>query len=79
MGEGIAPGVITKTGSMMDVYPTLLESVGLPAAQEQAGLGVSLLGDKPTILESYGEDTLNLAIRSDTALRKSLWSLTSDQ
>lgn len=68
-------GEITKRGSMMDVYPTILESLGLSPKNGPAGLGVSLLGTAPTRLEQYGQKALDLAIRSDKALREHLWDL----
>ena len=75
LGADQTPAEITKPASMMDVYPTILDSLGLQPAGGKAGLGVSLLGSKPTLLEEHGEKALNLAIRSDTALREQLWDL----
>ena len=71
----IAPDVITKRAAMIDVYPTLLDSLGLLPATDKAALGTSLLGAEPTLLEAHGEDALNLAIRADRDLREQLWNL----
>ncbi len=79
ISSDIAPATTQKTGSMIDLYPTLLELLNLAPTEGKAGLGVSLLSDKPTLLEQYGSESLGLAIRSDTALRKSLWGLELDQ
>ena len=75
MGPEIKPERRTQTASMMDIYPTLLDSLGLLQAQDTAALGTSLLSGAPTLLETHGPDTLNLAIRSDKVLRKHLWDL----
>ena len=66
---------VDVTASMMDMYPTILDAIGLPAKDGQAGLGVSLLRDSPTLLDTYGLKDLNHAIKSDSALRKQLWNL----
>ena len=79
LGSDIEPDVITKRGAMIDVYPSILESIGLPAKSGQAGLGVSLLGSEPTLLEDNGLDQLNLAIRADKDLRARLWDLAEPQ
>ena len=71
-------GEITRQASMMDIYPTILDSLGLLSASENAALGVSLFSDEPTLLETHGENALNLAIRSDKTLRKSLWGLNAE-
>ena len=77
MGPNISSGEIETTASMLDIYPTLLDSLDLPSTQGKAALGVSLLSESPTLLETHGEKALNLAIRSDKALRKQLWDLDS--
>ncbi len=71
----IQPGEKDITGSMMDLYPTILDAIGLPSTNHSAGLGVSLLSDSDTLLTQYGQNTLDLAIRSDKALRRQLWNI----
>jgi len=66
---------ITKHSAMIDVYPTILDSLGLSPEKGKAGLGVSLLSLNPSLLEQHGEPKLNLAIRSDKQLREKLWEL----
>ena len=75
LGETITPQSLTKTGAMIDLYPTILGAIGLPPANGRAGLGVSLLGTAPTQLEQQGLKPLNLAIRADKDLREQLWGL----
>jgi phosphoglycerol transferase len=65
---------IAKAGSMVDVFPTLLELLGFQLApQGRAGLGVSLLGSRPTLLAELGASALDEAIRDDYVLRDRLW------
>ena len=75
LGEDVAPATLTKQSAMIDVYPTILGAIGLPTETGKAGLGVSLLGSEPTLLEEHGLDQLNLAIRTDRTLREQLWNL----
>lgn len=74
-GPGIESRTTDRQGSMFDVYPTILELIGLPAENDRAGLGVSLLSDKPNLIEAWGEDTLSRSIKSDVELRRYLWGL----
>ncbi len=64
---------IDKEGTMIDVYPTLLEALGFRPPNHQAGLGVSLLSDRPTLTKSLGLDTLNEYITYDKTLARRLW------
>lgn len=74
LGGGVTPAVISKPGSMVDVYPTLLDWLGLLAPGEtRAGLGVSLLSDQPSLVQSIGFEPLNATLRVDTALAQHLW------
>jgi len=50
LGPDVAPGVNNRTGSTLDVMPTLLQLLG--AATERVNLGVSLLADEPTLMET---------------------------
>ncbi len=79
LGPEIEPGAITKPSAMIDIYPTLLSSIGLSTETDKAGLGVSLLGPEPTLLQTNGLDALNLAIRADRDLRERLWDLGEPQ
>ena len=73
--EDQAPGTLTKPGTMFDLYPTILESMGFSPTENAAGLGTSLLGQAPTLMEQYGEKVIDLSIRSDKELREELWNL----
>jgi phosphoglycerol transferase len=66
-------GSIEKQGTMIDVYPTLLEALGLELPDHQAGLGVSLLSDRPTLAETLGLNQLDEYITYDKALARRIW------
>ena len=74
LGGGVTPAVIARAGSMVDIYPTLLDWLDLLAPGETyAGLGRSLLSDEPSLVETIGFDSLNATLRVDTALAQHLW------
>ncbi|GHB25935.1 hypothetical protein GCM10007094_12550 [Pseudovibrio japonicus] len=77
-GPGIEPGKTDKLGSLMDVYPTVLEAIGLPLKNSRAGLGVSLLSEETTLVETLGEDAMNESIALNYELRERLWSYPSN-
>jgi len=69
------PASIDKPGSMIDVFPTVLDWIGwLPTKDPRAGLGVSLLRDDETLVESLTVDVVNQRLKVDTELAKTLWS-----
>lgn len=45
--------------SSFDMYPTVLEAMGVQIEGHTLGLGVSLFSDKPTLLETYSRKTLD--------------------
>lgn len=73
-GEGIPAGVAVRPSSPVDVFPTLLEAIGLPPADRKAGLGVSLLSDTPTLLEVNGSGRFDQIIYYDRTLGRRLWA-----
>jgi phosphoglycerol transferase len=74
LGGADAARVIEKPGSMVDLYPTLLDWLGLLSPNDRrAGLGVSLLSEQPTLIESRGLEDVNATLRVDTALARHLW------
>jgi phosphoglycerol transferase len=46
--------VIDRVGSMVDVYPTILDWLGFAKKPVAAGIGRSLLSDPPTLAENIG-------------------------
>ena len=73
-GSDIDQKINAKPASMFDVYPTILEAIGYSLKDNQAGLGISLFSDKPTLLEKQGLENLNNMIRNDGKLRYTLWA-----
>ncbi|OYR12225.1 sulfatase family protein [Brucella thiophenivorans] len=64
---------IEKEGTMLDIYPTLLEALGFHVPNNQVGLGISLLSDQPTLAQSLGMERLNQYITYDKVLARRLW------
>lgn len=52
-----------RSYSSMDMFPTLLESMGFELEGHSIGLGRSLYADKPTLLEVYGKPVLDSLLR----------------
>ncbi len=65
--------VIDREAAMIDVYPTILDLLGLIPPGGGAGLGVSLLGDGPTLVERYGREEADRRLARDAALAARLW------
>lgn len=72
LGTDIA--VNKREGSLLDVYPTLLELLGFEIEGHRAGLGRSLIGDAPTLVESYGLKRTNRAIKNNADLQRAIWA-----
>ena len=49
--------------SSLDMFPTLLEAMGFSLEGRAMGLGKSLYSDEPTLLERYGQKTLDSLLR----------------
>jgi phosphoglycerol transferase len=49
--------------SSLDMFPTLLESIGFIVENRSMGLGRSLYSSKPTLLEHYGQKKLDSLLR----------------
>jgi phosphoglycerol transferase len=65
--------VIDREAATIDVYPTILELLGLIEPGGAAGLGVSLLGEAPTLVEQLGREGADALIARDAALAARLW------
>ncbi|MCR9121498.1 MAG: sulfatase-like hydrolase/transferase [Phyllobacteriaceae bacterium] len=74
-GSGIAPQVIDRDMTMMDIYPTLLDLMGYAPPNGRAGIGVSAFAAGPTLTEEHGLRALDKAIYGDTVLRNRLWAI----
>jgi phosphoglycerol transferase len=73
LGDRVTPQRIRREATMLDVFPTILDAMGLPLHEGRAGLGTSLLGRRATLAENHGLNTLNARLREETALQHRLW------
>mgnify|MGYP003149473510 FL=1 len=73
LGDGIRPQRVRRGATMLDVFPTILDAMGLPLNDNRAGLGASLLSSQPTLVEIHGLEALNERLREETALQHRLW------
>lgn len=48
-----------RTFSTMDIFPTVLASMGVKIQGNRLGLGTNLFSNQPTLLEEYGFDFIN--------------------
>ncbi|WP_089677312.1 sulfatase-like hydrolase/transferase [Halomonas shengliensis] len=74
LGEGIEEGQRTRRqAATIDLFPTLLEAMGFTLEEGRAGLGVSLLGEAPTLVEQHGLTDLAARMHEETGLQQRLW------
>jgi phosphoglycerol transferase len=65
---------MVRPASMLDMFPTILDAMGLlDSASPAAGLGRSLLRAEPTLVEADGISGVNTRLRRDAALMEHLW------
>ena len=73
-GAGPQGRVIDKPGAMIDVYPTILDWLGMLAPPHAAHLGRSLLRPAPTIIEAHGLALFDRMLVSDVTLANRIWA-----
>ncbi len=66
-------GKIDKTGSAVDIYPTILEALGYQLKNDRANMGISLTSDKTTLAETYGIAPLSAGFEGNRALGNWFW------
>lgn len=66
-------GKISKPGTTLDVYPTILELLGYRLEDGRANMGVSLVSSLPTLATRLGIPQLDAAIVDNTALQRRIW------
>ena len=54
--------IYNREFTSLDMFPTILESMGAEIPNGALGLGRSLYSKEPTLLEKYGVDSLNKAL-----------------
>lgn len=67
------PREIVRQGSIMDVYPTLLEVLGFEIRDGKAGLGRSYLSPGPTLVEELGPIDIARGLHLNLPLSRALW------
>lgn len=72
-GDGIPSRTHTGLSGTIDIFPTILDALGVPPPNGQAGLGVSLLGDRPTLAQQFGQPRFDDAIYAEDVLVRSFW------
>jgi phosphoglycerol transferase len=65
--------VIDREAATIDVFPTILDLLGLIEPGGAAGLGVSLLGEAPTLVEQFGREGADARLARDADLAAWLW------
>jgi len=66
---------ISKVGTTMDLYPTVLEVLGYEIEGGHANLGISLLNNKPTLAgRSLNPQNISPIFKQNFKLRDLLWS-----
>lgn len=74
MGGDTAATMIERPGSSLDIYPTILDWLGLLSpSNTRAGLGASLIGADETLLERFGVDDVNARLKVDVDLAQFIW------
>lgn len=73
IGAGATPRRITKPGTMIDVFPTILATMGFDMATDTAGFGVSLYAAQPGNFLRDDPETLARVFRQDIDLANALW------
>nr|WP_298250131.1 sulfatase-like hydrolase/transferase [uncultured Halomonas sp.] len=74
LGEGVEAGARTRReAATIDLFPTILEAMGFTIERHRAGLGVSLLAGKTTLVERHGLADLAARMHEETALQHRLW------
>ncbi|GGA08150.1 sulfatase-like hydrolase/transferase [Neptunicoccus cionae] len=69
-----APQVIDSHAAMFDIFPTLLHWLGWLEGK-QAGIGVSLLSDEATLVQTHGVDEVNARLKVDLDLSRVIWNM----
>jgi hypothetical protein len=70
----VPPGTrIDRPASMVDVFPTILAYAGLASPNVRAGLGRSMFGELPTIMEEKGLSRFDSELFPNPLLSKAIW------
>ncbi|MBI1493637.1 sulfatase-like hydrolase/transferase [Halocynthiibacter styelae] len=75
LSDDTEPRHIGKYGSMLDIYPTMLDWMGVLPDGSGAGLGRSLLAQAPTLSEEIGIRELGRLFSGDADLASVIWGV----
>jgi len=67
------PPTYQRTCWALDLFPTILESIGFEIENHQLGLGISLFSTQPTFVEKLGIQEFTDQLRKRNKLYRSLW------
>ena len=74
LSPNVTPGTVNaREASMLDVFPTLLQVLGLAQVPVAGNLGRSVLSAPATLFETQGYDGLDAAFSRDGALAAAVW------
>ncbi|WP_281408441.1 sulfatase-like hydrolase/transferase [Mesorhizobium sp. B3-2-1] len=74
-GDGVPSKTYAGLSGTIDIFPTILDALGLPLANGQAAFGVSLLRDRPMLVQVLGQAQFDDAIYAEDVLVRSFWQL----
>lgn len=57
-----------------DMFPTILEAMGVKIEGRALGLGRSLFSEERTLIEKYGKDSLDVLIKKKGKIHNSFWN-----
>ncbi|MBZ9797049.1 LTA synthase family protein [Mesorhizobium sp. ES1-4] len=74
-GDGIPSKAYAGLSGTIDIFPTILDALGLLPRNGQAAFGVSLLGDRPALAQELGQARFDSSIYAEDVLVRSFWQL----
>lgn len=74
VGSDIKPQIVKREASMFDLFPTILELLGMHLPDGRAGVGRSLFNTNKNMMEELGHGGLDAAITKDRSLREKMWN-----
>ncbi|AZO57501.1 LTA synthase family protein [Mesorhizobium sp. M8A.F.Ca.ET.057.01.1.1] len=74
-GDGVPSETYTGLSGTIDIFPTILDALGVPPPNGQAAFGVSLVGNRKTLVQELGQARFDDAIHAEDILVRSFWQL----
>ena len=57
-----------------DIYPTILEVMGLKPKTRTANLGISMLSNKNKLAEIYGIEMISSSLKNNVKFQELMWA-----